>query len=899
MESSSTWTAHVSTALLVSCALSLTAWSKPRIPGLASATLEPGLRGEILVEELNCVACHESEGSLKARSKQAPRLSDLGSRLNPTWVERFIADPHGTQSGTTMPDTLGSLEPDTRRRTARAITHFLLSTRASEFALTPPDAVAAGHGQRLFLARGCIACHPTPESDPTTPSAQGRIPLTGLESKYSFKSLLGFLQQPHRVRPSGRMPDLRLDHQDVERITHYLLRRTRVPGALAYTLYRGQVWEGVDSEQVTAERAGQVRDFALKSLGEVAHHTAIQYDGWIHIPGSGRYRFHLRMNGGALVVDGRKLVRQDPSDARGVLDWSPELDLEAGWRSIQLLYFHTGHAPGFSFEMEGPGFPRSPLPESLLSVSQDPIASFEPFRADPTLAAQGRDAFTKHGCARCHEDLQVVSKPATAWAQLQSEKGCLGGEAGPWPRFHLDPAQRAQIALALPRIPQPGWTDTQRLEKTLVTFNCIACHSRTGVGGPSAEQRGVFTGTDPGLGDAGRLPPGLDHVGAKLTPEGFRDVLLHGKRSRRYLDAHMPQYGEAQVGHLVDLFPRVDHLEAAHIPAVTNAAAFRQVGHQLVGSEGFSCIACHEFNGQKSGEMGAIDLATVSHRLQKNWFHLYLRDPARFSPTVIMPAYWPNGRSGRTDLLDGDADRQIEALWVYLAEGERAKKPIGLSRQSRELRVGDVTELCRGQSPVGYRGIGVGYPERINLAFDSGEMALRQLWKGEFVSIDAGHFHPRGTDPISFAPGIPFHRLDSPESAWPRKGKTHHRFPQDHGYRFLGYQLDTQRRPTLRYRYGDIEVEDFFEDRVDASSKPFFRRTLTFTVPSPTPPFDFRGATGEELGATSDRSFHTGPLQVRIQSDHTGRIRKGRPDELLIRVDPPQGRSTLTLEYQW
>lgn len=68
------------------------------------------------------------------------------------------------------------------------------------------------------------------------------------------------------------MPDLRLSPQDSERIAHYLLQRTRVPGALAYTLYRGQVWEGLNSEEVRAERAGQVRDFSLKSLGEVGHH---------------------------------------------------------------------------------------------------------------------------------------------------------------------------------------------------------------------------------------------------------------------------------------------------------------------------------------------------------------------------------------------------------------------------------------------------------------------------------------------------------------------------------------------------------------------------------------------------------------------------------------------------
>jgi len=428
------------------------------------------------------------------------------------------------------------------------------------------------------------------------------------------------------------------------------------------------------------------------------------------------------------------------------------------------------------------------------------------------------------------------------------------------------------------------------------------------VGGVAAERAGLFTGTEPGLGDAGRLPPTLNQVGAKLTPEGFRDVLLHGKRSRRYLDASMPQYGEAQVGHLVELFARVDRLEPARIPEVTSSNLFRSVGHELVGSEGFSCIACHEFNGQKSGEMGAVDLATVSHRLQKNWFHLYLREPARFNPTVIMPSYWPEGRSARTNLLEGDAARQIEALWVYLADGDRAKKPVGLSRQSRELRVGDTTELCRGQGPVGYRGIGVGYPERLNLGFDSGEMALRMLWKGEFVSIDAGHFHPRGTDSIQFPPGIPFHRLESPEATWPRKAKTNHLFPHDHGYQFLGYHLDARRRPTFRYRYGDILVEDFFEDVLDAQSKAYFRRTLTFTTPSGSTastaspaaqPFEFRAAVGQRITSFSARNFSADSLQLRITSDHSGRVRSGASDEVLIPLNPPPGRSTLTLEYQW
>ena len=139
----------------------------------------------------------------------------------------------------------------------------------------------------------------------------------------------------------------------------------------------------------------------------------------------------------------------------------------------------------------------------------------------------------------------------------------------------------------------------------------------------------------------------------------------------------------------------------------------------------------------------------------------------------------------------------IAALWTYPEDGTRAKKPAGLSRQSSELRVGDFAEICRGRGTAGYRGIGVGYVEHISLAFDSEEMALRELWNGEFANVDLSSFRSRGTDRISFPAGIPFHRLKSLEDNWPYKGKTNYAFPQDHGYQFRGYHLDAQRRPTI------------------------------------------------------------------------------------------------------
>ncbi len=869
------------------------------IPGLAASKLDPALQGLVLIEELNCAVCHASEAPFAGRSKKAPRLSAVGSRVNPSYLEAFIRAPHETKPGTTMPDVLSHLRAEEKGLVAKSLTHFLLSLKRNDFSPQLPDAVAAQHGERLFHSRGCAACHSPRDAKGTELLPKTSAPLGALDQKYSFRSLVEFLRQPHASRPSGRMPDLRLQGQDVERIAHYLLRDTRVPGHLAYTLYRGQVWEGLGGDNVKAERAGHVNDFAAESLGKLQHHTAIKYEGWLNLATQGRHTFYLQMNGGSLHVDGKQLILQEPSDRRGVKKLQGTAELGAGWRKLELTYFHTGHEPKFSCEMEGPNFARQPIPSAKLSISNETIPTFEPLQVDAELAARGREQFGKFGCAKCHDDVPVPTKSAPAFAMLDPSRGCLSAAAGPWPRFDLSAEQRGLIGKALPQVEGLRLDDRQLLHKTLVTFNCLACHERTGLGGIASERNAIFTGTREALGDQGRLPPPLTHIGAKLKPEWIAEVLLRGKRQRDYVDASMPQFGEANLGQLVDLFGKVDELEPVSFPKPANIQESKNAGYEMMGTTGFSCIACHDFNGQKAGGPGALDIVQATERLQKNWFHLYLREPARFHPTVIMPQYWPGGQSVRPNILGGDAAQQIEALWLYLEDGTRARKPVGLSRQASELRVGEVAEICRGRSPAGYRGIGVGYPERLNLTFDSEEMALRLLWKGEFANVDLGSFNPRGTDRISFPPGIPFHRLKSMDDNWPYKGKTNHPFPQDHGYQFRGYHLDAMRRPTFLYLYEDVTVTDYFEDFRDKDGKTWFKRTFRFDAPDAKSPFYFRAASGKKLTSPSARAFVADQLQLRITSDHQGVVRAGDPGEVLIPLTLPKGRSTLTLEYQW
>ena len=882
--------------LIFSCLLSLgiasSSLAEVILPALASSQLDPQLKGQVLIEELNCAACHANDAAWTSASKKAPRLEAVGARVNPAYLEAFIRDPHGTKPGTTMPDVVRSAAQDA---TATELTHFLLSLKKNDFSLEPADAVAATQGERLFHSRGCAACHSPRDAKGAELLPGSSAPLGALETKYSLKSLMEFLRQPHATRPSGRMPDMSLQARDLECIAHYLLQKTKVPGHLAFTMYRGKVAEGLSSAEVEPERAGQVEDFDLKHFGKLHHHAAIRYDGWINIAHAGNYQFDLQMNGGSLKLDGKEIIQLEPSDRRGVKKVQGSAELAAGWRMIELIYFHTGREPKFTCEMEGPQFAKKAIPSAMLSISNEPIPAFTPWTVKADLAARGRVHFSTLGCAKCHDDLGVPSGTYTAFAKLDPARGCLSETAGGWPRFDLNAEQRDWITKALPQVEQRQLDDQQQLNKSLVTFNCIACHERGGLGGIPAERNSLFTGTAPALGDQGRLPPPLSHVGAKLTPEWIAGVMLRGQRQRQYLDAAMPQFGEANVGHLVPLFGKVDQLEAVTFPTIANLQESKSAGYEMMGTSGLSCIACHDFNGAKSSA-GALDLVHATERLQKSWFHLYMRQPSRFHPTVIMPSYWPGGNSIRPNLLGGDSAQQIEALWAYLQDGLRAKKPLGLSREVNELRVSDMAEICRGRGTAGYRGIGVGFPGRLNLAFDSEEMALRELWKGEFANVDFGSFRRRGIDRVSFPPGIPFHRLKSLEDNWPYKGKTNYSFPQNQGYQFRGYHVDVLRRPTFHYQYGTIAVQEFFEDVPDQNGQAFFKRSFQFDAPGASPPCYFRAASGDKISATSDRSFRIDKLQLRLTSGHHGVTREG---EVLIPLSLPEGRSSLTLEYQW
>ena len=188
------------------------------------------------------------------------------------------------------------------------------------------------------------------------------------------------------------MPDLHLPHRDVERISHYLLKETQVPGHLRYTKIRGRVWEGLEVN-VEKEKSGLTDDFDLAHLKKVDNNTAIIFEGFIDIRTEGEYSFYLQLNGGTLKLNNRTVVDLTPSSRRGVKKAEGKTKLPVGWNKIELTYIHAGKEPSLKFEMEGPDFERQPISSKRLSISETPIVPYQPYQIDASLVEQGQTEF--------------------------------------------------------------------------------------------------------------------------------------------------------------------------------------------------------------------------------------------------------------------------------------------------------------------------------------------------------------------------------------------------------------------------------------------------------------------------------------------------------------------------
>ena len=814
---------------------------RPRISGYerlaatSSSQADQQLSGRILISELGCTSCH-APGKFESvfESKNAPVLEQVGSRLKAGYIASMLSDLHASKVGTTMPDLLHGVGDDQKAQVSKRIAAYLESTGKSR-KHTRSDAQAVQRGSQIYQRIGCTICHANADGSGLTATS---VPLPNLSKKYSFDGLALFLKQPHDVRPSGRMPNMHLDDNEARDLAHFLLKEIDPADAqpnTKFSVYEGNWNKLPDFSTLKPIASGVCEGFDLSVAGRT-NNFAATFESYVVLDQPSKVRFQLGSDDGSrLLVDGKLVVDVDgvhPHQTK-----SAETQLAAGPHKLVIEYFQGGGEWTVDLQWESDKFVKQPVDGWLQMEPNQPRKASTDEETDPAWIAEGKALFQSVGCVSCHamkdtdKRLSKLSK-AKALDQMNSDSGCLANQVPVGlPDYRLTLLQKEAIVAALGIDPQREITHQEHSKYTLAKLNCIACHQRDDWGGPESDKLELFTSTIPEMGDEGRLPPRLTGVGDKLSDAYLDRVLAEGARHRPYMLVRMPRYGNATQG-LATHWKQSDRPAQDSVAQDPDEAEIRTLaaGRLLAGNKGLSCAQCHTFGNQRAIGIQAINMLTMTERLRPEWFRRYMLEPTKYRPGTRMPASFPEGVSVLKSVYDGNADHQIAALWKYLSQGSQAAIPEGLQRDQIVLEPQDRPILYRNfLEGLSARGIAVGYPGGLNVAWDAQTMNLAKLWQGQFIDASmhwrdrgVGRQKPLGDLVLNYENRSPVALLKDASEPWP-DSKT-----IAEAYKFLGYRNDKSGHPTFRYRVGEVAVGDRFELSIGPKDSPGLKRTLSF-----------------------------------------------------------------------
>ena len=294
--------------------------------------------------------------------------------------------------------------------------------------------------------------------------------------------------------------------------------------------------------------------------------------------------------------------------------------------------------------------------------------SAAPVKPDDALIEKGKTLVQNSGCVNCHSAKldNKFSAPqlsaTTVW-----DRGCLAETPSEKaPHFNFTATERADLQ-AFGRTGRESLfrdSTAEFAERQTRLLNCNGCH-------------GQFEGF-----------PALEILGGKLKPE-WSAKFIAGEiaykprpethpRGEPWLEARMPGF-KARAQWLAE------GLAALHgygpktqpEPAIDNELA--KLGQKLVGKDGgFSCVSCHSVAGLAATdvfESEGINLAYSYERLLRDYYYRWMRNPLAIDPQTKMPVYFEEGKSPLTEILDGDAEKQIGAMWHYLRLGQKMPAP--------------------------------------------------------------------------------------------------------------------------------------------------------------------------------------------------------------------------------
>ncbi|MDG1843483.1 MAG: c-type cytochrome [Nitrospinaceae bacterium] len=179
-------------------------------------------KGKRLFLKLGCHGCHLADGYSNER-KVGPRLNRISSKVDPSWLYRWVKNPKQYLPKTKMPN-FGFNDKD-----AFGVTAYLIASSDKDYTLSKkfifgdPD-----KGKKLFNTVGCLACH---EID-----GKGEVfgpDLTRIANKVNADWVTTWLSNPKSYNHKSLMPNLRLSKDQANDIASYLMihgEKNLIPG---------------------------------------------------------------------------------------------------------------------------------------------------------------------------------------------------------------------------------------------------------------------------------------------------------------------------------------------------------------------------------------------------------------------------------------------------------------------------------------------------------------------------------------------------------------------------------------------------------------------------------------------------------------------------------------------
>ena len=187
-------------------------------------------QGQILFEQVGCTGCHLVKG-YENIPKIGPSLTKISAKVDPSWMVRWVENPHKFRPRSRMPNF------DLKEADATAITAYLWSISkedADKWTQEHPlpagfregDANQIAKGKQLTESIGCKGCHGFAEGEFTTTigKAKDLVPnLKDVAVKVGPQWAFNWIKNPRGFSPETRMPSLRLSDEEALAITSYLM----------------------------------------------------------------------------------------------------------------------------------------------------------------------------------------------------------------------------------------------------------------------------------------------------------------------------------------------------------------------------------------------------------------------------------------------------------------------------------------------------------------------------------------------------------------------------------------------------------------------------------------------------------------------------------------------------